>query len=269
MRSSKGRALIALVIGGAASLAVATYVTAETPFGTTEASSVTSEVSITGGTPEQRATIAEIIGVLSTAHFIAAEITSPPADFESDGAWLSIRVGADDPVESVFAQWQALLLAGLARDLTSTDESPRIIGKTITVVNRDGLIVEEAASVIDQAVSRHVGGLPPTAIERSVRAGANKIGLKVVKYREVPTPGASIVEVLASTDDAGHFLSSRGRNLSQLVGRLNDNRAPAAEGSYVEVRDRAGNFVTVSAYSVRTGEGVGFSNPKYRPRIER
>ncbi len=258
------RVLIVLGAVGSASLAVATFGAAETPFGTSRIGSGAS-VDVLGGTTNQRALISEILRTLDATHFEAVAVTSPPEEFATGADWLEIRVRADDPVENVFAHWQALLLAGLVRDLSVPRALPDILGKTITVVNSLGKQLETASTVIDQPNQHNIADLTPAQAEQRVRASATRAGLEVAKFRSFETPGGFVTEMLTMTNDAVTFSASRSIKLFNIIDALNNASTPAGEGAYIEVRDSLGQFVTVSAYSVRTGEGVGYTNPAFRP----
>ncbi|MDQ3823307.1 MAG: hypothetical protein M3321_08710 [Actinomycetota bacterium] len=217
---------------------------------------------VSGGTPEQEALLRDVLRGIPRSQLRTVAIVNPPEEFEpADATWLEFGVAADDSVENVRGFWQALLVAGIFRDESAKRGLPFVAGKTITVVAQDGTVRDEAASVIDQPLTHEIEAVSDARMHDLVRAGAARAGVLGPEVAFTRPFGRTGVEIVVRTPDAPGFIRSRGQKLVELLGSLVNRETPRAEGAYLEVRDVAGRFVTVSAYSVRTGEGVGYSDP--------
>jgi hypothetical protein len=226
------------------------------------ASTMVTSTQITGGTPQQQGLLREVIARLPRSQLSALSITTPPEDFEPpDASWLAIDVAATSPAEDVRGFWQALLVAGTFRDASAARGLPYVAGKSITVRGPDGSVMDEGSSLIDQPLGHAIETTSDIGLVGVLQAAAGRAGVTYNRASFAHLLGRSAVEVLVTTQDPVGFVRNRPIKLSQLVGGLENEASPQAEGAYVEVRDTLGRLVTLSAYSIRTGEGLGYTNP--------
>lgn len=189
----------------------------------------------------------------------------PDADFEPQGApWLYIKVAASDQNDYVRGYWQALVVTGLVRDVAHGRGLFDLLGKTVTIVYPDGHEMRLASTVIDQPFIHPIVDAAPTATEQAVRRAAGETGAKVSTIRFSRPLGRVGPEIMLTTGDPRAFLAHRARRLGAIRrAAIGTSVDPRAEGAFIHVRDQAGKLVTVTAYSVRTGEGVGYTNPDF------
>ncbi|HEX6699621.1 MAG TPA: hypothetical protein VF101_02730 [Gaiellaceae bacterium] len=217
-----------------------------------------------GGNPEQQALLREILRGIPRSQIKEVALTTPPEDFEpADAAWIAFEVAASDQAETVRGFWQALVVAGLFRDESASRGLPFVAGKTITVRAPDGSVLDEGQSLIDQPTSHAVPSTPEAQVSKLIANGSASARVAVARVSFGHPLGQVGVEATVTTAEPSAFVGERQLRLGQLLaGCLKPDQA-VAEGFYIEVRDRSGKLVTTSAYSVRTGEGVGFTDPSY------
>jgi hypothetical protein len=212
-----------------------------------------------GGSPEQDSLLQAILGGLTQSQIIAVRVVSPPIGFEPrDQTWLSFRVAASTPAESARGYWQALLVAGLFRDLSAQRGLPPVLGKDVTVVAPNGDEHDEESAVIDQPTSHSIGAPRVADVVAALKSRAAARGFAIRDAKVTTLFGRAAFEIDVTAPDRAKFLEARLSNLHHLLGSLIAEGQPQTEGTYVEVRDESGRLITVSAYSVRTGEGVGY-----------
>ena len=214
-----------------------------------------------GGTPEQQALLREILRGIPRSHIKEVALVAPPEDFEpQDATWISFDVSAADPVANVRGFWQALLVAGLFRDESAKRGLPFVSGKTITVHAPDGTVRDEGSSLIDQPLEHAIQPVSEGQLTNAARAGAGRAGVVLSQVAFAHPLGRLGVEMQVRTSNSAEFIRDRPKKLGQMISALIDPNQPQAEGTFVEVRDENGKFVSVSAYSVRTGEGLGYTD---------
>jgi hypothetical protein len=215
-----------------------------------------------GGSPDQQALLREILRGIPRAQIKDVALTSPPEDFEpADATWIAFEVVASDRAETVRGFWQALLIAGLFRDESASRSLPFVAGKTITVRAPDGTIRDEGISLIDQPTVHAIPSTPEAQVSKLLVSGAARAGVVLNRVAFAHPLGRVGAEATITTPKPGEFVRDRQVRLGELLSDFFRPDQPLTEGFYVEVRDQAGKLVTVSAYSVRTGEGAGFTYP--------
>jgi hypothetical protein len=217
-----------------------------------------------GGNPDQQALLREILRGIPRSQIKDVALTSPPEEFEpANAAWIAFDVVASDQAETVRGFWQALLIAGLFRDESASRGLPFVAGKTITVRGPDGSVRDEGQSLIDQPTSHAVLSTPEAQVSKLIASGAASARVAVARVSFGHPLGRVGVEAMVTTAEPTRFVRDRQLRLGELLAGFLKPNQPVADGVYVEVRDRAGKLVTTSAYSVRTGEGVGFTDPSF------
>jgi hypothetical protein len=218
---------------------------------------------ISGGTPQQQALLREVLAGLSNSQLSEIAFVSPPEDFEpQDATWLQFDVSAASQPEGVRGFWQALLVAGAFRDESANRRLPYVAGKTITVRGPDGSVLDEGQSLIEQPLGHDVTPASDATLTGILRSGATRAKVRVRGISFAHPLGRAGAEVVVTTADANAFVRNRQTKLLDLLGPLYDPAHPQADGVYLEVLDSSGNVVTISAYSVRTGEGLGYTRPE-------
>ena len=159
--------------------------------------------------------------------------------------------------------WQALLIAGTFRDTSASRGLPLVSGKTITVFDPDGNVLDGGVSAIAQPTEHRIETLTQEQVREIVQRSTTQAGVTAEALAFARLLRRLGVEMVVRTDDPAGFFRNRPLKLSELLGELVGHERPTVEGTYVEVRDRGGRFVTASAYTVRTGEGVGYSSPRF------
>lgn len=217
---------------------------------------------ISGGTREQQALLREILAGFSQSQLSQISFVSPPEDFEpQDATWLQFDVSASDQPNSVRGFWQALMVAGAFRDESAVRRLPYVAGKTITVRAPDGTVLDEGSSLIEQPLGHNVTPASDASLRTMLQSAATRAKVRVRGISFAHPLGRPGAEVTVTTTDANAFIRNRQTKLRDLLGALYDPARPQADGVYLEVLDSAGQVVTSSGYSVRTGEGVGYTRP--------
>lgn len=219
----------------------------------------TPSVTVTGATPAQEDLLRAIVREVPGPMIKSVAVGAPPAGFDFSGAWLSITVEARDGAASVRAQWQALVVAGLFRDLSASRGLPAVTGKTITAVDPAGAILDGPATTPLDSPPLDVPSTTTAALATAASRGAARAGLAVASIRVARPVGQPVIELTVEADDPALFTRSRNAALHSLLRELYGR----AEGTYVEVVDRGGNAVLLSAFATRLGEGVGWTQPAY------
>ena len=212
------------------------------------------------------ALLGQILAGIPHAHIETVMLGEAPSFFEVGRApWLFFRLRSATHVDSVRAYWHALLVTGLFQDLA---EGLSLAGKTITFVAPGGEESDGGSTIVQ---GRGEEPQAPTREElRALVARGAAAASVSLKGLFVLTPlGRQALEIRVAVDDAKRFVRERGELLYDLVGELNDATRPLVEGTYVEVTDAQGRFVTVSAYGTRLGEGAGVTDPVFGPDVSR
>jgi hypothetical protein len=223
---------------------------------------------VSGGTPEQRELVVEVLERMDGSAIEAVIITSPPGcpsdcpDPEHpDETWLEITVRAQEKEgpERVEAYWEGLLAAGAIRDESYVRGLPNVQGKTMTIDYPDGTSEDGAATIISQPLKHDLAPSSAEGTEAAIRDAAKRaqVASDPVTFLE-PSGPAAMVTVVSEGDSP---LRDGEEFLNELFGSVVTEKNPLVEGIFVEVRDRDGQPVRASAYSVRTGEGVGWIRP--------
>jgi hypothetical protein len=216
---------------------------------------------------QQDALLAEIVGGLRDSRLFDIRIGPPPEPFESPGSvWLSYTIDAEDQLDFLRGYWQALLVSGLFSERSAELGLPRLHGHAFTMRLRDGSLKPDSAGVI---VRHHTGPTEPADAARLralIRDGAVQVGLSLDQIQFTTPSGRLAPEIVATTSDPVAFLKNRHDRIWSLVRPVSrgDDR-PRAEGSYVEVRDEAGDLVTISVYAARIAQGGSAVAPQYVP----
>jgi hypothetical protein len=109
------------------------------------------------------------------------------------------------------------------------------------------------ASAPAAAGARNVGRAAPA---RRAEAGGEPVATGV------GAPDVPVADIVLRVPDGRAFVEERSARLAHIAADLIRPELLAVEGRYVEVRDADGHVVTISAYAVRLGEGLGWTAPE-------
>jgi hypothetical protein len=222
-----------------------------------------STVQVTGGTVEEQRAVRESLSGLPQAPIVDVTIGKVPTDFgPSDANWISIDASVADVRDVSEADWYALMLAGAFRAKSAALGLTPVLGKTINVRLTDGTLVDSASSTIEQPSVPPIAPQADTVTRGIVDEAAASAGLSVQSFDFVRPERDGIVVSLVAKDRPS-VEQWRKRFLTAVLAKLAAPERAHVEGTLIKVFDDSGNLVAVSGYSVRTGEGVGWTDPKY------
>ncbi len=225
------------------------------------------------GTPDQQQLLESIVSEMGSTSIEIIVVRPPPGCPEDcpdpdkrSAAWLEVTLRAQDPPGSVQAYWEGLLLTGAFRDLSFAQGLPEVLGKTIVL--QDGSGVEPGPeTIIAQPAQHWLETSPREEIEALIRAGVRNVGLTVESVDFI-RPAEDAVVVVARTDDPESTVARRDLVLQELAGRIAYGERPLVEGIFLKILDGDGEPVTASAYSLRTGEGLGWTDDALQAAVE-
>ena len=214
----------------------------------------------------QRALLGSILRGATGAQVASARLGRSPGTYRVPGTWIYLTVRARDQLRGVHAFWQGLLVAGLFRDLSARRGLPRVVGKTMTLTLPGGRRDDGGTTPLDPAGLHKVLQTPVGTIEQLLRQGAFNADVTVQSITFVRLRGTLAPQLVVVTRDPARFVESRSRKLFQLLAGVDgDGVVGRVEGTYLEVRDKAGKPVLASAYAVRVSEGLGWADPALAP----
>ena len=228
-----------------------------------------SQVRISGATPEQEATVREILDGLGDSDIATVEVGIPPGcpascpdPTKSDSTWLRILVRVESEASSIKPMWHALLLAGAFRTRSHQLGLPPTSGMSILVEYADGRVEDGGSFAIDESPADQVVERSTAELSDRIRSDVSRGAADIASLTFVrPLKLAPVVVVVASDPKA--FLESD--SLRQVGSDLIHESSPLAEGRYVELRDNDGTVIAITAYAVRTGTGIGWYARGYEP----
>lgn len=183
-----------------------------------------------------------------------------PDPSQPDAAWITIRVAAESEGESVRSKWESLLLAGAFRHLSGAQGLPPVLGRSVTIVFPDGRTEDGGEVVISQPLEHDVAEESESSLTSQLESGSAAAETQILSLSfQEPIRLAPLIDVSVSDPRAVNWPEI----LGQIRGDLVEFKAPSAEGIYVGLHGADGKLVAASAYSVRTGEGVGWNDPAY------
>ena len=201
-----------------------------------------------------------------------SRIGPPPEPYDASddirpipgAVWIFYKIRASDHFAYKRGKWQALVTSGLLRDVSATRNLPPVVGHSFTIIWPDGSDQYDASSTLYKPEREPADRVDVTQLRELVRGGADKVRVKLVELRVSRPLGRLAPEVVVRSDDPRAFVSRLYDNVWDIVGTINgETGQPLTEGAYIETRDANGTLVDVSAYSTRTGQGTGATNPAY------
>jgi hypothetical protein len=210
----------------------------------------------------------EIVGTMRASTIEEVALGLPPGcpadcpDPEKPVAtWLELTVRAPDQGPGrVRAYWEGLLAAGAFRDESYARGLPEVLGKTINVMYPDGTVERGPETVISQPMLHNIAQSSTSTIETLFTDGAKRANVRIESLTFLQ-PMRQATALIISASDAKSLVQHRDEFLNDLAGDIAYDENPLVEGILIEVRDDAGQPITSSAYSVRTGEGLGWTRP--------
>lgn len=106
----------------------------------------------------------------------------------------------------------------------------------------------------------------PSQVEQLVRAGAACVDADIRSLRVDRPLGHLTVTIAAVVDNPRKFMENLYGNEGAIVSGLEGTEAnpnPLVEGTFLEIRDRRGRFVSTQAFAFRVGAGSGSYNPLF------
>ena len=209
---------------------------------------------------------------LSESPILDVRLGRPPEPFDAsedvrgipNAAWIFYKIRGVDHVDYKRGKWQALVVSGLLRDLGASRGLPPLVGQSFTIVWPDGSEEYDAANTIFDAAEEPATGVTDDELARRAREGARGRGAQVLRTRISRLLGRPAPEFTVRADDPAGFMRNRDDNVWAITAAISGEHERAlAEGAFIEVRDAAGRFVTVSGYSARLRQGTGASSPGF------
>jgi hypothetical protein len=177
--------------------------------------------------------------------------------------WLSFTVRGSDPVSEVRAEWNALLVAGAARDSWSArSESVRpVAGVGLNIRTQEGKEITEASFPIQPPPKRRIVPATRAEVAEIIAANAAAASMEVesLDFRQ-PLGVAPIVR--ASVSDPRRFRTQANYRVGTLFRGLID--PPRIDGFEVEIRSTDGELVQLAVHSRRLYFSTGWVPPKFR-----
>ena len=164
----------------------------------------------------------------------------------ADGTWITATVPTTD---SVLDQWRSLIIAGAVKHIAAADSITPPSGLMLSTPT--GMF--QAESIAD-CCNYGIAADTTDNLESKITAGLSSIGLTPISFTfDQPEPGDFAPEVVAQTTSSpSAFTSDHRYPAGDVFGDLN-----GYEGTYLKVVDASGDVVLETAYSMRTGNGVG------------
>jgi hypothetical protein len=197
------------------------------------------------------ALLQELLASLDSARLVDADVGDAPGDFITTGSWLHITIDSDEGLEGARSYWDALLVAGAYRDAAEDASLPRLAGVTIGDARNP-----PTSAVVEGSNLPSMDSMLGRTLEEIDRAAAS-IGLARVaaEFPIVDFPGVALVY---RTDDPEKFVLEHRYPAEELLGDLT-----AYAGTFVEIVDPTGAPVLASGFVARTGQGVGWVDPRF------
>ena len=207
----------------------------------------------------------KILKGIPSSHIARVEIGDPPIGNGPKGrTWLYFDIAAPDDYQYVRGFWEGLIVTGLFMDVSQQQKLPRLWGRTFTIVRANGKRIYDGSSPIYRPFKGDTTRANGQRIVALLEQSASTVNAKLQSVTFARPLGRLAPEVVVVANDPSAFLADRDQNVWKIVRPINaGNGRPRAEGVYLDVRDANNQWVTLSAYSVRTGTGVGLTNPKF------
>lgn len=133
-----------------------------------------------------------------------------------------------------------------------------MLGRSITVHLPGGRTDDAGEVVIGQPTAHEIVDADVGSLEDEIRANAAEAGSTMTSVEfDFPLRAAPVINV--RVDDPAAFARDRADRLGAVSAGLISGTGGKVEGVFIEVDSVGGDVVTVSAYSVRTGEGLGWT----------
>ncbi|HEX6700996.1 MAG TPA: hypothetical protein VF101_09735 [Gaiellaceae bacterium] len=208
----------------------------------------------------------KILKGIPSSHIARVEIGDPPNGNGPQGrTWLYFDIAAADDYHYVRGLWEGLVVAGLFIDASREEALPRLWGRTFTIVRANGRKIYDGSSPMYRPFRGDTTRASSHQIVSLLKQSASTVNAKLLSVSFARPLGRLAPEAVVVVNDPSAFLADRDNNVWKIVRPINaGNGRPQAEGVYLDVRDADNRWVTLSAYSVRTGTGAGLTHPKFR-----
>jgi hypothetical protein len=208
--------------------------------------------------------LTKILKEIPSTRIARVGIGDPPTGNGPMGrTWLYFDVAAADDYHYVRGFWEGLIVAGLFMDVSRQQKLPRLWGRTFTIVRPGGKRIYDGSSPMYRPFKGDTTRARARQIVALLQESTSTVNAKLLSVRFARPLGRLAPEAIVIANDPSAFLADRNNNVWKIVGPINaGNGRPRAEGVYLDVRDANNHWVTLSAYSVRTGTGAGLTNPK-------
>lgn len=214
---------------------------------------------------KQERLLTKILKGIPSTHIARVGIGDPPIGNGPKGrTWLYFDIAAADDYHYVRGYWEGLIVAGLFMDVSRHEKLPRLWGRTFTIVRSGGKRIYDGSSPMYRPFKGDTTRASARQIVAVLQQSAATVNAKLRRVTFARPLGRLAPEAVVVANDPSAFLADRNDNVWKIVGPINTgNGRPRAEGVYLDVRDARNHWVTLSAYSVRTGSGAGLTNPKF------
>jgi hypothetical protein len=219
-----------------------------------------------GAAATQDETLQRILEGFPDLRISDARLGKPPTGYAgSAGAtWVYYKIRAATDPHYVEGHWQALVVSGLLRQISSTHDWPRVRGHSFAIVLPSGQERPDSSSVLGHAFTGTIARSSERALRMFLEASAASVGATVTRIRFARPLGRLAPEVTVEVHDAAAFIENQAQNIWAIVEPVNRGTdRPRAEGTLVHVRNGRGTWVAESGYAVRAASGVSVTNPAF------
>lgn len=124
-----------------------------------------------------------IVDGFATPRLAHIALGLPPRGWGRDGVWIYYKIKAPNNVELARGEWQALIAAGLLRDIARERRWARVRGYSFTLVSADGTEEPEETSILGTAFSGKVLQASEGELRSLLESAAKKAGVDLVNMR--------------------------------------------------------------------------------------
>jgi hypothetical protein len=216
---------------------------------------------VAGGSGGQQALLNQILaGMGSTSAVSSGTInaTPPPNQSAAAGQWLDLTVneGITKSAE-ISGEWQAFLVMGAFRDLSSSNSYPVPVGLSTTAVTPSATAYDSGGStgLIDEPPSHTIPPTNTAALTAQIKSALTSNGLTSTSINYVQPDGTAVV-VIASTTTPDQTVADIQQIQEATFGDLD-----SLEGEYFEVDDSSGAPIWIGAHATRLAGGIEWTSP--------
>lgn len=177
--------------------------------------------------------------------------------------WLRAWITSASEFRYLKLEWKTVLVAALARDIAArTHLSPPIAGVSRWRIERAGQRPTfDGADTLGHPFQTPVRHVSDRVLRTRVQRAAKRAKVKLLSLSVLKLLDRRALEITVETADPDDYTGEASIGLYELQ-RPCGGVHPGCEGEFIKVLDEQENILTESAFSVRTGIGMGITpNP--------